>query len=324
MVIFQRNSDHRLSSRRSFLASSLKLGIGCSCFFSQPNNTLSEQQTEADSFCKIDAHQHFWNYTPEHYRWINHDVLKRDYMPVDLKPLMQKQGIDGTVLVEGGRGSLEDNEFMLGLADEYPFIYGVVGWIDFNASDAGEQVERFSADPQFRGIRYPLYNPDAPLDKRANFERGMKALAEKNRTYDLLTGLHSLERAIEMVKRFSDQRFIVDHIANPPIAKQVLEPWRKQIKEIASLENVSCKLSGMVTKADKDQWRYEDLVPYINTIMEAFGAKRVMIGSDWPVCLLAASYEQVMEVPKRYFAGFSHDERRDIWGENAKRVYGLS
>ncbi|MCX7046864.1 MAG: amidohydrolase family protein [Candidatus Sumerlaeota bacterium] len=274
---------------------------------------------------KIDAHQHFWKYNPREYGWIGPGMesLKRDFLPTDLLPLMKSAGICGTVAVQA-RQSIEETQWLLGLADEYAFIVAVVGWVDLRSPRIEEQLERFAAHPKLRSVRHVIHDePDDQFMLRKDFMRGIKALSRYNLAYDLLLQPKHLSSAIKLAREFSEQPFILDHLAKPRIRDGVLAPWDRDMARLAECDNVSCKLSGMVTEAHGQTWTPEDFTPYMDVVFERFGADRVMVGSDWPVCTVAAAYEEVMGIAAEYINKLSPTERTDIWSENAKVIYQI-
>ena len=275
---------------------------------------------------RIDTHQHFWVYNTHDYPWMGQgmDSLRRDFLPPDLAPLLAYTGIDGTVSVQA-RQCLEESSFLLELADRYPFIKGVVGWVELCNPAVEEQLARFAAHPKLRGVRHIVHDePDDQFMLRPDFMRGIAMLPQFKLTYDLLLYPRHVPVAVELVKRFPEQPFVVDHIAKPFIKDHKIEPWDRDIRVLAAFGNVYCKVSGMVTEADWKRWKATDFPPYLDVIFESFGAKRIMIGSDWPVCTLAATYPQVMQIPTDYLEKLSRDEQAAVWGDNAKRFYGLA
>ena len=275
---------------------------------------------------RIDAHQHFWNYDPAEYGWISDEMpdLKSDRLPPDLKPLLDAAGFSGCVAVQA-RQTLEETRFLLDLARQYDFVHGVVGWVDLHSPRVEEQLEAFAADPKFVGVRHIVQDePDNRFLLREDFCRGIAALARFDLAYDVLIYPRQLPAAIEFVAQFPQQRFVLDHIAKPFIGEGVLEPWATQVRELARNPNLYCKLSGMVTEAKWKQWRAEDFRPYLDVVLEAFGAKRLMIGSDWPVCMLSASYSEAMRIVMDYIAKLSVAEQEAILGVNCARFYKLN
>ena len=276
-------------------------------------------------FMKIDTHQHFWHYNSQEYGWIGPQMeqLKRDYLPADLAPLLQSVDIDGTVTVQA-RQIVEESQWLLELADRHPFIKGVVGWLDLRSARLRDQLEQFSAHPKFCGVRHVIHDePDDRFMLGRDFIRGIGMLAEFDLSYDILILPKHLPIAYDLVKRLPKQRFVVDHIAKPLIKQGEVYPWNRDIRRLASFENVYCKASGMVTEADWQNWKPAAFVPYLDTVFESFGTKRIMLGSDWPVCTLAADYAEVMEIAANYLQQLSCDEQADIWGGNAKKFYRI-
>jgi len=274
---------------------------------------------------RVDSHQHFWHYDPVRDSWITDDmgVLKRDYLPGDLLPEMHANGIDATVAVQAGQSERE-TEFLIDLAARHAFIAGVVGWVDLRNPEVDRRLEYFSRFPVLRGFRHIAQSePDDGFLAREDFVRGVAALRRFQFTYDILIYPKQLPAAIELVEKIPDQRFVLDHLAKPLIRLQTISPWEHQIRTIAANSNVCCKLSGMVTEADWGNWRESDLRPYLDVVFDAFGPDRVMFGSDWPVCLLAASYRRVKELVANYIHGFPAEQQEKILGLNAISVYGL-
>ena len=274
----------------------------------------------------IDAHQHFWRYNESEYGWMGPgmETLKRDHLPPDLLPLLQSAGFDGTIAVQA-RQVLEETRWLLELADQYSFIKGVVGWVDLRSPQLHQQLEPFAAHPKLRGVRHVVHDePDDQFMLREDFVRGIGLLSEFGLTYDLLLFPKHLPVACELVKRFPHQRFVLDHIAKPLIKDGILEPWATDLRKLAAFPNVFCKVSGMVTEANWQAWEPADFTPYLAVVLDVFGAERVMIGSDWPVCTVAATYEQVISIVADYIRQFSPDQQKRILGENARRFYGIS
>lgn len=274
---------------------------------------------------RIDAHQHFWNYDPNEYAWISDAMpsLKRNCLPPDLKPLLDRAGFSGCIAVQA-RQSLEETRFLLELARQHDFVRGIVGWVDLCAPDVERQLETFASDPKFAGVRHIVQDePDDRFLLRDDFRRGVAALARFNLAYDLLIYPRQLPAAIEFVAQFPQQRFVLDHIAKPIIGEGALEPWATQIRELARNPNLLCKLSGMVTEAKWKQWRAEEFRPYLDVVLESFGAGRLMIGSDWPVCTLSAEYADTIRIVTDYIGRLSAAEREAILGGNCARFYKL-
>lgn len=274
---------------------------------------------------KIDTHQHFWKYSKEQYPWIGEgmEVLAQDRLPADLKPLLEANGVEGTVAVQA-RQVVEETEALLAMAEDYDFIRGVVGWVDLRSPNVEAQLQRFKDRKKMVGVRHVVQDePDEKFVLREDFIRGIGKLKAYDLVYDILIFPHQLPAAIELVRRFPDQVFILDHIAKPNIKDEQISPWDSDIKKLASFENVSCKLSGMVTEADWHNWAVEDFRPYMEVVLEAFGAERLTIGSDWPVCTLAGQYGSVVSIAADFIAQLSDNEQKAIWERNPERIYGL-
>ncbi len=274
---------------------------------------------------RIDAHQHFWYYTPQGYGWIGPEmtVLKQDRLPADLVPLLRAANLDGTVAVQA-RQTLEETQWLLDLADQHDFIRGVVGWVDLSSAELHAQLARFGAHSKFRGVRHVVQDePDDQFMLREDFLRGISALARFGLTYDLLIFPRHLSAACHLVARFPDQPFVLDHLAKPFIKDGMLEPWATDIRRLAAFPNVVCKVSGMVTEADWQHWQPADFRPYLDVVLGAFGPERIMFGSDWPVCTLAGSYEQVCGIVTEFIGRLSPGEQAAILGETAWQFYGL-
>lgn len=274
---------------------------------------------------KIDTHQHFWRYSPEDYPWIvpGMEVLARDRMPADLEPLLAETGMGGTVAVQA-RQLVAETAWLLNLAEAYPFILGVVGWVDLQSAEVERQLERFGSHPKLAGVRHVVQDePDDRFVLGEAFLRGMEKLAKHNLAYDLLVYPRQLPACIELVSRFPDQVFVLDHIAKPSIRSGQRSPWDRDIARLAARDNVFCKLSGMVTEADWNHWRPAEFNPYLDVVFEAFGPDRLMVGSDWPVCTLAGSYRSVVGVVSDYLAKRSAAERKAVWEDNPRKAYGL-
>jgi L-fuconolactonase len=273
---------------------------------------------------RIDSHQHFWEYEPAQYPWITDKLarIRRSFLPPDLEPELKSAGLDGCIAVQA-RQTLEENRFLLGLADRYPFIKGVVGWVDLRTDDVERQLEEFAPHPKFVGVRHVAQDePDDRFLVGKEFLRGISKLKQFDLAYDILIFPKQLPAAIELVNQFPEQRFVLDHIAKPNIRDQEMEPWRTHIRELAKATNVTCKISGMVTEAKWDSWKPSHLRPYLDVVCEAFGMERLMFGSDWPVCLLAAEYPRVVEVVDEWANRFS--TAPPTWcGSTCARFYNL-
>jgi L-fuconolactonase len=273
----------------------------------------------------IDAHQHFWRYDPVQYSWIRDTMepLKRDYLPDDLKPLLERTGIHGTIAVQA-RQSLEETAWLLELADRHSWIKGVVGWVELCSPHVREQLEQYARHPKLRGIRHIVH--DEPEDRfmlQPAFLRGLSILGEFNLIYDLLLFPRHLPVAIEVVKQFPEQRFVLDHLAKPEIRTQRFSPWDADIRALARFENVSCKISGLVTEAAWKQWKLRDFQRYLDHVLDCFGPDRLMFGSDWPVCTLSSNYSDLVLLIQDYLEAFPVEMQEKIWGSNAVRLYAI-
>jgi L-fuconolactonase len=274
---------------------------------------------------RIDAHQHFWRYDPVSYSWITDDmsVLRRDFLPVDLLTELAANGIDASLAVQADQ-SERDTLFLLDLAAKNPAIAGVVGWADLCSPSVSERLKYFSQFEKLCGFRHVVQaEPDDNFMLREDFQRGISALAEFDFTYDILIYPKQLRAAIALTERFPKQRFVVDHIAKPEIKARKLSPWADQIRAIAANPNVFCKVSGMITEADWHNWRADDFRPYLDVVFEAFGPDRLLFGSDWPVCLVAGTYNRVKQLVQDYTCGYSDVEKAKVFGTNAVQFYGL-
>lgn len=273
----------------------------------------------------IDSHQHFWKYEPEKHAWIDDDmaVIRKDFMPDDLAKVYQEHGIDGCVAVEADQNPAE-TEFLLQLAEKHPFIKGVVGWVDLRSDSIEAHLETYRHQKKLKGFRHVVQaEADHNFLLRPNFLRGVSKLEKHNFTYDILIFPHQLGAALEFVKRFPNQRFVIDHIAKPYIKDGFFDGWAVLMKEIAKQENVFCKLSGMITEADYKSWTSEQIHPYMDLVLDAFGTNRLLYGSDWPVCLVAGNYSKVKNLVANYISKLSAHEQTNIMGANAINFYNL-
>jgi L-fuconolactonase len=274
---------------------------------------------------KIDAHHHFWKYNPVEYDWIDDAmaVIRRDFLPADLQQEISQAGVDGVVSVQA-RQIVEETEWLLRVAAENDFIQGVVGWVPLRDPSVGKILKKLAVHPKLRGVRHVVQaEADDRFILRGDFNRGIKLLGQFGLAYDILVYERQLPPTIEFVDRHPDQVFVLDHVAKPRIRDNLLEPWRKNIRELARRENVYCKISGMVTEADYKLWTEDQLKPYLETVLEAFGPRRLMFGSDWPVCLLACTYARWLETVSRFTSRLSANDRAWIFGKTAVKAYGL-
>lgn len=271
----------------------------------------------------IDAHQHFWHFDPVRDAWIDDSmkVLQRDFLPVDLKPDLDANGVSGCVAVQADQSEAETH-FLLQLAEKQDFIKNVVGWVDLQAENVTERLDYFYQFGKLAGFRHIVQSEqDVNFLLRKNFCRGIAALERHDFTYDILVFPHQLGAVLEFVRRFPRQKFVIDHLAKPYIKDGYFDGWALLMREIAKAENVFCKISGMVTEANWQQWQYADFVPYLDVVTDSFGTDRLMFGSDWPVCLVAGSYGQVIGIVRQYFENFSSEEKTKVFGLNALRFY---
>ncbi len=272
----------------------------------------------------IDAHQHFWHYEPIKHSWIDEEmsVIRKSFLPEDLAPIIKSNGIIGTVAVQADQTEIE-TDFLLGLADEYDFIRGVVGWVDLRSVDIDDRLAHYSQFKNIKGFRHILQGEDPAFMLQPSFLNGIAALKKYSFTYDILIFPKHLDAALELVKQFPEQPFVIDHIAKPYIKTGQIEEWAKGMVALSEYENVLCKVSGMVTEADYKKWQPADFAPYLDAVVGAFGMNRLMFGSDWPVCEVAASYAQMIGIVEDYFANFSVDEKNKLFNQNASKFYNL-
>jgi L-fucono-1,5-lactonase len=274
---------------------------------------------------RVDAHQHFWKYNPAEYEWIDNSMvaIRRDFLPEDLEPQLERSEFQGSIAVQA-RQTLEETRWLLELADRSSKILGVVGWVDLRSPDVRPQLSEFTRNPKLVGIRHIVQSePDDRFLLSSGFLQGIAVLEEFDLAYDILIYAKHLPVAAEFVERFQRQRFVLDHLAKPAIKSREIETWAAGIRRLAAFPNVFCKLSGLVTEADWQRWKVEDIRPYLDIAFEAFGASRLMIGSDWPVCLLAGSYGRTMDVVKKYLQGLPAETRDAVLGGNAHRFWRL-
>ena len=274
----------------------------------------------------IDAHQHFWMYSPGEYNWIDDSMaaLRRNFLPSDLNPELEKAGFGGSIAVQA-RQTVEETRWLLDLAAPSSWILGVVGWVDLRSPDVRSELEVLARNPKLVGIRHIVQSePDDRFLLRPDFMRGISVLEEFDLAYDILIYSRHLPIAAEFVARFPGQRFVLDHLAKPPIKSGNFDSWARGISQLAAFPNVSCKLSGLVTEADWQDWKPEQIVPFLNVAFECFGPDRLMIGSDWPVCLVAAPYARAVDVVKNYLLRKHPEDQDGVLGDNARRFYELA
>lgn len=274
----------------------------------------------------VDSHQHFWDLGRFQYEWMppGPSVLRRNYMPQDMVPLLERNSISSTVLVQAHQ-SVEEARFLLDLAETHDFIGGVVAWVDLTSRDVGRVLDELTRRPKLVGIRHQVESdPDDAWLSREAAIRGLKEVAARGLAYDLLVRPRHLKYIPPLAERVPDLRMVVDHIAKPLIAQQVMEPWASDMAAVAAIPSIYCKVSGMVTEADHRRWRTQDLRPYVAHVVSLFGFDRLMWGSDWPVCLLAATYDQVLQSALEAIGPMAQEDRAKLLGRNAIEFYRLT
>jgi L-fuconolactonase len=273
----------------------------------------------------IDSHQHFWKYNSKDFDWITDDmsVIRKDFLPAELQSIYQENNVEGCVAVQVNQTE-EENNFFLDCADEFDFIKGIVGWIDLMADDVEDKLAYWHQHKKIKGFRHILQGEkDRALMLQPSFKNGISCLSRYNYTYDVLIYPDQLVYALALAARFPNQKFVIDHLAKPYIKSGDIQQWKQDISTFRMFENVYCKISGMVTEADWKNFSSATFKPYLDVVTETFGTKRLMFGSDWPVCLVAASYEQVLQISTDYFSSFSSTEQDDIFYNNSVRFYNL-
>ncbi|HUP41302.1 MAG TPA: amidohydrolase family protein [Vicinamibacterales bacterium] len=274
---------------------------------------------------RIDSHQHFWRYTPDEYGWIEASMaaLRRDFLPAELRREMDGAAIDVCIAVQA-RQTAEETRWLLEIADAHPFVAGVIGWIDLQADDAAEQLDMFVDHAKLVGLRHIVQaEPDDRFMLRPAFCRGLSLLEDRDLTYDIVIYPKHLSVAAELVARFPRQRFVLDHLAKPAIRAREMREWEDGIRAIAEFPLVFCKLSGLVTEADWSRWTPDDIHPYLDVAFHYFGPDRLLAGSDWPVCTLAADYRRTIGLVDDYLTDKPAAERHAVMGGNAERLWRL-
>ncbi len=273
----------------------------------------------------IDAHQHFWKYEPIKHGWIDESmaVIRRNFLPLDLKKAYDVNGIDGCVAVQADQ-TLAETDFLLKLSEEHDFIKGVIGWVDLRAQNIDSVLEKYCSSKKIKGFRHIVQGEsDHNFLIRPDFLRGISRLEKYGYVYDILIFPHQLGAALEFVRQFPDQKFIIDHMAKPYIKDGFYDGWATLMAEIAKCENVYCKLSGMITEADYNSWTPSQIIPYMDLVLQTFGPGRILFGSDWPVCLVAGSYADVKKIVTDFIVELSLAEQSAIMGKNAMQFYNL-
>ncbi|HZK95988.1 MAG TPA: amidohydrolase family protein [Prolixibacteraceae bacterium] len=273
----------------------------------------------------IDSHHHLWKYDPVQYDWIDDSMkkIRADFLADDLKLTIQEANVDGVISVQA-RQSVEETDWLIGMANQNNFIKGVVGWLPLIKKDIGGYLEKYAEEKLLKGVRHVIQGePDPEFMLRKDFNHGITLLRKYSLVYDILIVERQLPNTIRFVDQHPDQVFVLDHIAKPLIGCNELSPWKENILELARRENVNCKISGMVTEADYQNWTSLQLHPYFEVILEAFGPDRLLFGSDWPVCLVATTYKNWMELVQKNITSLSETEQLKIMGGNATRLYQL-
>jgi len=272
----------------------------------------------------IDSHQHFWNYDSVRDSWIDDSmsIIRKNFLPKDLEPILNENGVDGCIAVQADQSEIE-TQFLINCARSNSFIKGVVGWIDLTSDNIDNRLEHFSINPCFKGLRHIVQAEKKNYLLRKDVQHGISKLKKYNLTFDLLIYPHQIMNAVELVKKFPDQTFILDHIAKPNISKPISDEWKYGIKLLSENHNVSCKISGMVTETQNFKFNNNDFIPFLDVIFNCFGTERIMFGSDWPVCLVAASYNQTIKIIHNYLENCSKKIIDNIMGNNATKIYNL-
>jgi L-fuconolactonase len=272
----------------------------------------------------LDSHQHFWIFEPARDHWITDQMalLRNNFLPEELQSNLSANNILGTIAVQADQSELE-TEFLLHLAAQHPFIRGIVGWVDLMHPDLTVKLKQYQAFPVLKGFRHILQSESPEFMLQPPFVRGLQVLSDFGYTYDLLIYPTHLKTAVRLIKQIPSLKVVVDHLAKPDITRKNFTRWEEEITELASLSQVYCKISGMVTEADWHAWNYEDFVPVMNTVVNSFGTSRIMLGTDWPVCLLAASYQDCIQIGRRFFGQYSLEEQEAVFFKNAAGFYGI-
>ena len=273
---------------------------------------------------RVDAHQHFWNYDSERFEWISDDMaeLRRDFLPEDLYPILQSSQIDGSIAVQAVE-HLRETEFLLELSETYPWILGVVGWVEMAQDNLDELLATWSSNSKLLGFREVLQSKEPEYMLRKEFIRGIHKLGQRGYTYDLLTYPQQLPAALQLVDACTNQFFVIDHLSKPDIKAGDWKAWKKSLQPFSERELVYAKVSGLVTEADWKKWRPADLFPYLDITLELFGPKRLLFGSDWPVCLAAGQYKEVLGVIESFADQLSAHEKEALFGGTAQEFYKI-
>lgn len=272
----------------------------------------------------LDSHQHFWNYDSRRYAWIEDSmaILRKDFLPVDLKPVLEKYNTRGCIAVQADQ-SEEETEFLLKLAGRHEFIKGVIGWIDLTANNIEERLNYYFENPFLKGLRHTVYDEKGEFMLDPSFQKGINLLEKFDLTYDILVFDYQLAGAIDLVKKFPNQSFVLDHLGKPLIYGEPTGKWIMNIRELATYENVFCKLSGMFTQTENFKWKATDFFPFLEIVLDAFGIDRIMYGSNWPVCLCAGSYKDTMEILLNFFSTYEQEALEKVMSRNASEFYKI-
>ena len=274
---------------------------------------------------RIDAHQHFWKYAPTTHGWINDEmaVIRRDFLPNDLEPILSKHSIDGTVAVQADE-SIHETEFLLSLSEKHAFIKAVIGWIDLRSPQIHDQLAYFKKFRKLVGFRCIMQGqPDEAYLNNEIFIKNVVLLKDFDYTYDLLVYHHQLPSLLKFIEKIPENRLILDHIGKPDIKAKNYSKWKENIFELAQHPGIYCKLSGMITEANYSTWKYDDIVPYMDAVGEAFGAERICFGSDWPVCLVAGNYDKMIGVVEKWASQLNEKDYNQLFGLNTSRFYNI-
>lgn len=276
---------------------------------------------------RLDAHQHFWRYDAAAYPWIGRDMsgLRQDFSPDDLRPLLDAGGFDGCIAVQA-RACTGETDQLLQLAQYYPWIRAVVGWVDLCASDLEPSLERWAQSPELRGFRHQLQDESSPADfmQKPEFQRGLATLQRRGLVYEVLVKARDLGAVTELCQQHDRHHLVLDHLGKPDVQAADLKAWARQLAPLAALPHVSCKLSGLITEAHWQDWQSAQLTPYLHVALELFGPERLMFGSDWPVCLLASDYSATCTLLDSLTSTLGPAQQAAIWGGTACRVYNIN
>jgi L-fuconolactonase len=272
----------------------------------------------------IDTHQHFWKYDPVNYSWINDEmqVIRKDFLPHDLALVVNEHKLQGTIAVQADQTEAE-TDWLLELAAKNDFIQGVVGWVDLRSSNIEERLQHYTQFKKLKGFRHVLQGEEPSFMLQKDFLSGISKLQQFNFTYDILIYPKHLAAALDLVRQFPAQKFVIDHVAKPHIKDGKIDEWKAGMQALSQQQNVYCKISGMVTEAEWKNWTAGQLQPYIDAVVECFGIDRIMYGSDWPVCLVASSYTRWLQTVKDYFSSYSAEEQEKVYSSNAIKFYNL-